>query len=260
MSRRRARPLPSPGAPASACAPARRPSALDRLARARGSRTVVAPTNDATFGDTPRRSRYSRYSPSVVQSIVVFESPCSLEVLLLHGVVQRSHRPAFAEHLERDALPDVALAAAVDDQRLVGPAQHVDEAGRDGHAGGVDLESSAGTTDVADCDDAVVLDRDVADERRAARAVVDRAAADHDVVAWSLPYGGTANLPSAGNRCDGQDAGERVREESCLHHAALGVCQLHVKVMVRPRTARRLALQTPRKRSTSDSFMTLAPR
>jgi hypothetical protein len=50
---------------------------------------------------------------------------------LLHLVVPRPERVAFAEHFERDALPQIALRLAVDDQRLDGPAQHVDEAGRD---------------------------------------------------------------------------------------------------------------------------------
>ena len=36
-------------------------------------------------------------------------SPCASTISFFIGVVQRAHRPAFAEHLERDALPDVAL-------------------------------------------------------------------------------------------------------------------------------------------------------
>jgi len=44
---------------------------------------------------------------------------------------ERTHGTALAEHLERDALTDVALPAAVDDQRRVRLAQHVDEPGSD---------------------------------------------------------------------------------------------------------------------------------
>ena len=112
-------------------------------------------------------------------------SPWRLDGLLLHRVVQRAHRLALADHLERDALADVALGAAVVDERLVGPAQHVDEAGRDGQARGVDLRGAAAGAHVADRRDAVAVDRDVADDRRRAGAVVDRAAADDDVVGWS---------------------------------------------------------------------------
>ena len=38
---------------------------------------VVAPTNDATLGATPRRSSSSRYSASVVQVMSYRMSPCS---------------------------------------------------------------------------------------------------------------------------------------------------------------------------------------
>jgi len=38
---------------------------------------VVAPTNEATFTLTPRRSKVSRYSPSVVQVMEYLMSPCS---------------------------------------------------------------------------------------------------------------------------------------------------------------------------------------
>src|SRR3546814_2665074 len=47
---------------------------------------------------------------------------------------QWPHRHAFAQHFQGDALTDIALAAAVDEQRFGRPAQHVDKAGRNGHA------------------------------------------------------------------------------------------------------------------------------
>ncbi len=40
-------------------------------------RMVVAPTNEATFTETPRRTSESRYSRSVVQSMSYWMSPCS---------------------------------------------------------------------------------------------------------------------------------------------------------------------------------------
>ena len=40
-------------------------------------RTVVAPIKEATFGETPRLTRWSRYSPSVVQVTGYLMSPCA---------------------------------------------------------------------------------------------------------------------------------------------------------------------------------------
>ena len=60
------------------------------------SRIVVAPMNDATLHDTPRFSRYCRYSASV------FPVGCRIDVGLLanfvlaHPIVHRPHRFAFA--------------------------------------------------------------------------------------------------------------------------------------------------------------------
>ena len=96
--------------------------------------------------------------------------------------VERAHRRAFAEDLGRHALADVALRAAVDEQRLGGPGQHVDEAGRDGQAASRRPRSRPrAPREVADRGDAVAADADVGPTRRAARAVVDGAAADDHV-------------------------------------------------------------------------------
>ncbi len=65
----------------------------------------------------------------------IFDVALPLDRALLHLRRPRAHRIAFAHHLERDALHGVAEAAAVGDQALVGPAEHVDEAGRDRLAG-----------------------------------------------------------------------------------------------------------------------------
>ena len=40
------------------------------------SRIVPAPTKEATFGATPRRSRRRRYSASVVHGMSYWKSPC----------------------------------------------------------------------------------------------------------------------------------------------------------------------------------------
>ena len=56
----------------------------------------------------------------------------------------------------------------------------VDEAGGDDLAGGVDL-APGGAADLADLDDAVAVDRDVALEGRRARAVDDGAATNNQI-------------------------------------------------------------------------------
>ena len=97
-------------------------------------------------------------------------------------VVQRPHREALAEDLRRHALAQLALRAPVDDQRVGRPGEHVDEAGRDGQcpsrprsAGGLAFERSPTA--------AIWSPRMPTSARRPslARAVVDGAAADHDV-------------------------------------------------------------------------------
>ena len=62
----------------------------------------------------------------------------------------------------------------------------VDEARRDVETGRVDL-GHVGRRHLADRGDAAVLDRDVGRERLAARAVEDRAVADHEIDHARLP-------------------------------------------------------------------------
>ena len=64
----------------------------------------------------------------------IFDVALPLELEPLHFGRQGTHRIAFAHDFERDALRGVAKAAAVGDQAFVRPAQHVDEARRDGLA------------------------------------------------------------------------------------------------------------------------------
>src|SRR5581483_3607422 len=104
--------------------------------------------------------------------------------------VERAHRAPLAEHLQGDALLEVGEAAPVGDERLDGPAQHVDEARRDGEAAGVDLACGGDAGEVAHGDDAVAADADVPDARRAAAAVVDGAAAEDDVEALARGWAG----------------------------------------------------------------------
>ena len=68
-----------------------------------------------------------------------------------HLVVERTHRGALAHDFERDALLDIAHAAAVFDQRFRGPAEHVDESRRDCQSVEVDDGGGGVVAQVADC-------------------------------------------------------------------------------------------------------------
>jgi hypothetical protein len=104
--------------------------------------------------------------------------PCGLE--RFHRRVPRAHGLAFAHHLQRNALPNIALPAAVGDQRLVGPAQHVDEPGSDRQPSRVN--HLLGRKRAApDADNPVALDRNIADVWRLAATVIDCPAAQQDV-------------------------------------------------------------------------------
>ena len=70
---------------------------------------------------------------------IEFDVSLLLAHLLFHLLIERPHRFALAENLEGDALANVTLRAAIFDERLGGPAQHIDEARRDGQAGGINF-------------------------------------------------------------------------------------------------------------------------
>jgi len=63
---------------------------------------------------------------------VVLDVRLALDLLAAHRVGERTHRRAFTEHLERDALANIALGSAIRDERRDRPRKHVDEAGGDG--------------------------------------------------------------------------------------------------------------------------------
>ena len=79
-------------------------------------------------------------------------------------------------------MADVALRPAVGEERIGGPAQHVDEPGGDGQAAGIDLAAPPRSAEVADGGDRVAADRHVGDGRRPSRPVVDGPPAEYDVV------------------------------------------------------------------------------
>ena len=86
---------------------------------------------------------------------------------------ERTHG-VLADHLERDALADIAHRPAVGDQRLLRMGEHVDEAGRHRLAVGVEGPRRRSGRVAADIGDAVALDRDLAAVGRRAGAVIDR--------------------------------------------------------------------------------------
>jgi hypothetical protein len=127
-----------------------------------------------------------------------------LGISRLRGPERR--RIAFADDLGRDALPNVALAVAVREQRGAGLPLHIDEPGRDDESGGVDFAPSLRTCQIADRDDAVALDPDINTPRFALQPVVDDAATNDQI------KGRILRLAS-----DGGDADERRQQNTHSH-------------------------------------------
>ena len=145
---------------------------------------------------------------SVVQVMSYLMSPICFDRALLHRVVERAHRAAFAEDLRRHALPDFALGAAVGDQRVRRPRQHVDEARCDRQAGrhrrpwfaGVPFERRRSRR----------CGRRGSRRRRggrAAGAVVYGSVADDDVELLDIPLPGGARQNGDGQREHGSEGG-----------------------------------------------------
>jgi hypothetical protein len=109
---------------------------------------------------------------------VVLEIALVVLHLPLHRVGERPHRRALAEDLRRHALADLALRAAVDQQRFRRPRQHVDEAGRHRQAARVHHHVAWQRRHLPDRFHPVATDRDVGDAARRAGAVVHGPAAD----------------------------------------------------------------------------------
>jgi hypothetical protein len=111
---------------------------------------------------------------------VEFDVALPLHLFLLHLLGERSHR-AFAEDFERHTLPEGPLRPAVLDQRRLGVAEHVDEAGGHRKPRGIDFLAPTLGAEIAGGRDAIVEDRDVARLSGRAGAVVDRPVTDDDV-------------------------------------------------------------------------------
>ena len=150
--------------PARECAPSSRRRTRPRCTTRRGA------------------TRYSKYSPSVVQGIVYLMSPWRSAMSFFMRGVQRAHRPAFAEHFERHALADIALRAAIVQERDRGPGEHVDEARRHGQTAARryrDWLAQCRRSPTAATRSPEM--RHVADAWSGAGAIIDRAAPQNDV-------------------------------------------------------------------------------
>ena len=126
-----------------------------------------------------------------------------------HGGVERAKRRALPEHLERDALPDVALRLTVAAQRFGRPAQHVDKTRRNRLAGGIDHCLAAQLRRRAQVRNPVAANGHRPDKRHAAAAVVNRPVLNDHIV----PRPARA-APGACARHDQQTQAKRKQEVS----------------------------------------------
>ena len=104
-----------------------------------GRRLLVLQAEDVlAHGRRPQERRHVLRDALALEEVQVFAERGPLDVVLevgllglhalLDGGVDRAPRPALAHDLRGDALTDLALAAAVGQQGVGGPAEHVDEA------------------------------------------------------------------------------------------------------------------------------------
>ncbi len=137
-------------------------------------------------GEWPTSARNSRCSPK--------RRPGDRRLVVAEGVQAAAHErlgrrrdgrvapAAVADDLGRHALPDRALGRRVGEDGEVAVAVRVDEARADDLAGRVDHPRCGGAlVEAADLGDPSALDRDVAEEGRAAGSVGDPAVPDQDV-------------------------------------------------------------------------------
>ena len=104
------------------------------------------------------------------------------------GVVEGRDGAAFAGNFGGDALIDFRRQARIDENGEFGLAEHVDEAGSDDFAGGVDGAFARGGGEIADGGDFSVADAEVAGIPGRSRAIDDMAVGDDEVEGggWGL--------------------------------------------------------------------------
>src|SRR5580700_6457019 len=97
-----------------------------------------------------------------------------LLILGPHGVIERPHRFAFAENLQRDSLPDVALRTAVDKQTPL-RTHHVDKAGSNRLPVNIPFRLAPRIAQIPDRDNRVAVDGHAAGDAGSATAVANAA-------------------------------------------------------------------------------------
>ncbi len=137
---------------------------------------------------------------------------------------------AVADDLGRDALADRALGGRVREDREVAVAVRVDEPRADDLAGRVDdAVGGRRRAEPADVGDPAALDRDVAEERRAAGAVRDPAVPDQDVEHGGYFLTGMSPTcgPSRGSRMSRSPSPRRLKPSTTIMIAAPGKIDSH---------------------------------
>src|SRR4051794_12344942 len=115
---------------------------------------------------------------------------------------------SLAQDLRGDALADLALGPAVFQEHEVGVRVHVNEAGGDDQAPGVDLAAGGPFQDAADSNDPIPADGDIAVEPWVTAAVDDLAVTDDQVVFGSGPGRG---VRAAGQNQHGPEPGKSAK-------------------------------------------------
>src|SRR5208283_5408746 len=93
-------------------------------------------------------------------------------------------RSAFSRDLGGDALINIRRQARIDEDCRFRLAQHIDEAGSDDFALGVNRKLARGRREIADGGDTAVADSDVAGIPGRARTVHDVSVGDDEVEDW----------------------------------------------------------------------------
>jgi hypothetical protein len=126
---------------------------------------------DADAGPLQRGKVFAQRAPA-------HRLPADKHLLRLQLADPRAGRRAFAQHLGRHPLANLALGQTVLEQDVVGVRVHVDEAGRDDQPGGIDLLGRLARRHAAHGDDLTARHGHIAGKPRIAAAIDDVAVFD----------------------------------------------------------------------------------
>ncbi len=152
----------------------------------------------------------------------------STHVRLGGGRDRRVAPAAVADDLGRDALADRALGGRVREDREIAVAVRVDEARADGLARGVDdSRRRRARPEPADLRDPAAVDRDVAEEGRAARSVGHPAVPDQDVEHRYFLVISPTTGPRRGSRMSRSPSPRKLKPSTTSMIAAPGKIESH---------------------------------